>query len=34
MNAKDEDGDTALMCAEEKGHTEIVEILKQAGARE
>ncbi len=34
VNAKNNDGTTALMFAEEEGHTEIVELLKKAGARE
>ncbi len=34
MNAKGNDGLTALMWAEQKGHTEIVELLKKARARE
>jgi len=32
-NAKNEKGSTALMIAAEEGRTEIVDILKQAGAR-
>jgi len=34
IHAKDKDGKTALMIAEERGHSEIVELLKQAGATE
>ena len=34
VNAKGEDGKTALMIVEELGHTEIVDLLKQAGAGE
>ena len=34
VNAKDDDGWTALMYAAEKGYTEIIEILKAAGAKE
>jgi len=34
VNAKDKDGGTALKFADSRGYTEIVEILKQAGARE
>jgi len=34
VSAKDNDGSTALMIAEEAGHTEIVELLKKAGAKE
>ncbi len=34
VNAKDNDGSTALMTGEEVGHTEIVEMLKKAGAKE
>ena len=33
VNAKDMNGDTALTWAAGPGHTEIVEILRQAGAR-
>jgi len=32
-NAKDEVGRTALICASEKQHTDIVSLLKNAGAR-
>ena len=31
VEARDQDGMTALMTAESKGHTEVVRILKQAG---
>ena len=34
VNAKDNDGVTALMQASENGHTEIVSLLKSAGAEE
>ena len=34
MNAKNDIGGTALMYAKEKGHKEIVRILKEAGAKE
>lgn len=34
VNEKDQDGRTALMRAEAKGHETIVELLKQAGAKE
>lgn len=34
VNAKDKNGRTTLMYARENGHTEIVELLKQAGAEE
>ena len=34
VNAKEKEGWTALMLAAEKGHTEIVQLLKQAGAKE
>ncbi|MEE8326699.1 MAG: ankyrin repeat domain-containing protein [candidate division NC10 bacterium] len=34
MHAKDRDGRTALMQAAWHGHTAIVQILKEAGARE
>jgi ankyrin repeat protein len=34
VNAKNKDGKTALMWAARYGHTEVAEILKQAGARE
>jgi ankyrin repeat protein len=34
VNAKDRDGWTALMFAAVKGHTDIVRVLRQAGARE
>jgi ankyrin repeat protein len=33
VNAEDKDGKTALMVASEKGHKEIVELLKSYGAR-
>ena len=33
INAKGNDGFTALMCAEEQRHTEIVKLLKEAGAK-
>lgn len=33
VNAKSKKGTTALMVAAERGHTEIVDILKRAGAR-
>ena len=33
VNAKDKEGVTALMEAQENGHTEVVEILKKAGAK-
>jgi ankyrin repeat protein len=32
VNAKDDDGRTALMLAAEKGHTEIVQLLLERGA--
>jgi ankyrin repeat protein len=34
VNTKDKYDTTALMIAEQMGHVEIVEILKQAGAKE
>jgi len=34
LGAKTTDGKTALMTAEEAGYTEIVELLKKAGAKE
>ncbi len=34
VNTKDKYGSTALMCALFRGHTEIVKLLKAAGARE
>ncbi len=34
VNAKDNNGMTALMPAAQAGHTAIVEILKRAGARQ
>jgi ankyrin repeat protein len=34
LKAKDELGETALMCAERCGHMDIARILKDAGARE
>ena len=34
VNAMDNDDKTALMLADENGHSEIVELLKQAGAKE
>lgn len=34
VNAKAINGYTALMCAMAKGHTEVVNLLKQAGAKE
>jgi ankyrin repeat protein len=33
-NAKRDDGGTALMTAKKKGHKEIVQLLKKAGAKE
>ena len=33
VNAKDEDGLTALMYAKEINHTKIIEVLKQYGAK-
>jgi ankyrin repeat protein len=33
VNAKDQDGITALMGAAEQGHAEIVNLLKRFGAR-
>jgi len=34
VDAKDDKGKTTLMRATEKGHAEIVQLLKQAGAKE
>jgi ankyrin repeat protein len=34
VNAKDDDGQTALTVATQAGHTEIAEMLKKAGAKE
>jgi ankyrin repeat protein len=34
VNAKGNSGETALSVAKEKGHTEIVELLRKHGARE
>jgi len=34
LNAMDNDDKTALMLADEHGHTEIVQLLKEAGAKE
>ena len=34
INAKDNDGSTALKLASEKGYTDIIKLLKQAGAKE
>jgi ankyrin repeat protein len=34
VNAKDNDGGTALILAKEEGHKEIVRILEEAGAKE
>ena len=34
VNAKRDDGVTALMEAKKKGHKEIVQLLKKAGAKE
>jgi ankyrin repeat protein len=34
VNAKTQKGDTAMMLAAREGHTEIADMLKQAGARE
>ncbi len=34
VNAKDKDGHTALDMAQKAGNTKIVELLKQAGAKE
>jgi ankyrin repeat protein len=33
LEAESEDGHTALMYAMEEGHTEIAELLEEAGAR-
>jgi ankyrin repeat protein len=33
VNVKDKEGRTGLMRAQEEGHTEIVELLKKAGAK-
>jgi len=33
MNAEDNEGFTAFVVAEERGHTEVVELLTAAGAR-
>jgi ankyrin repeat protein len=33
VNTKDKDGETSLSLAEEKGYSQIVQILKQAGAK-
>jgi len=34
VNAKDRDGKTPLSLAQEKGHNEIIELLKKRGAKE
>jgi ankyrin repeat protein len=34
VNAKDKYDTTALMAAEQEGHTLVVDLLKQAGAKE
>ncbi|MFC1854950.1 ankyrin repeat domain-containing protein [Thermodesulfobacteriota bacterium] len=34
VNAKTKDGETALSIAKEKGHDEIIKLLKDAGAKE
>ncbi len=34
VNAKNNEGETPLSVAEEKGHTEIVELLRRQGAKE
>jgi ankyrin repeat protein len=34
VNAKDKKGNTALSLADKKGYTEIVNLLKSAGAKE
>ena len=34
VNAKDNRGKTALMRASQRGHTEVVSLLKNAGAEE
>ena len=34
VDARDKEGKTALMRATEKGHADIVQLLKQAGAKE
>jgi len=34
VNAKESDGKTALSLAKEKGHDEIVELLRKHGAKE
>ncbi len=34
VEARENDGSTALMIAEEVGHTEIVQLLEEAGAKE
>lgn len=34
VNAKNEDGETALILAERKGYKEIIYLLDQAGAKE
>ena len=34
VNEKSNDGWMALMLTEKEGHTEVVELLKQAGANE
>ena len=34
LEAKDKEGSTALMTAEERGHAEIAELLRKAGAKE
>jgi len=34
VNEKTDNGRSALLIAEEEGHTEIVELLKAAGAKE
>ncbi|MFB3152847.1 MAG: ankyrin repeat domain-containing protein, partial [Candidatus Acidiferrales bacterium] len=34
VNARDNNGRTALMWAMEKGHADVVQLLKKAGAKE
>jgi len=34
VNAKDADGESALGVAKSKGHTDIVQLLEKAGAKE